>query len=152
MQATLPALRTAPATPPLSPAEAARLNALRRLFQLSRARARLDLFEACAMLAAQPQRSGPAFAEALLRTLEANLGRALVLYRPGEALLSFDERWLLALLAAALRADGASMAFLLASRLPRHARRQTGWLIARLAETAPLPDSPQPEIRSQASF
>ncbi|MFN3955319.1 MAG: hypothetical protein ACK4LQ_12770 [Pararhodobacter sp.] len=108
--------------------DAARLDALRHLFRLSRARARLDPFEACAMLATAPSRAAPASAEALLRALEASLGRALVLYRPGEAMLSFDERWLLGLLDAAQRDDTDSMAFLLLRRLPHHACRQIGWL------------------------
>lgn len=137
MQAILPVFRATPAAPRLSPAETARLDGLRRLFRVSRARQKLDLFEACAILAAAPGRATTALAEALLRSLETSLGRAPVLYRPGEAMLSFDERWLLGLLAAARRGDEASMHFMLRARLPHHARRQTGWLIWQLAKTAP---------------
>lgn len=136
------AVQSAPAVPfaPLPADEdAARLDALRRLFQLSRARARLDLFEACAMLATTPSRAAPAIAEALLRALEASLSRSLVLYRPGEAMLSFDERWLLGLLAAAQRDDLDSLAFLLRRRLPHHARRQIGWLAGQLVQRLAQP-------------
>jgi len=108
--------------------------ALRRLAPRCHAGARLDLFRACAMLSSHGDVAAKAYAEALLRGLAAVLGRAPVLHQPGAAELSFDEAWIASLLAAAKREDEASLRFLLASRLPRHAWRQIGWLAVQLAQ------------------
>ncbi|MDO9639964.1 MAG: hypothetical protein Q7J44_15615 [Pseudotabrizicola sp.] len=108
--------------------------ALRRLAPRCQAGARLDLFRACAMLSTDSGVAARSYAEALLRGLAVVLGRVPVLHQPGAAELSFDEAWIASLLGAAQRGDEASMRFLLASRLPRHARRQIGWLAAQLAQ------------------
>lgn len=108
--------------------------ALRRLAPRCHAGARLDLFRACAMLSGNADVAAKTYAEALLRGLAVVFGRAPVLHQPGAAELSFDEAWLASLLAAALRDDEASTRFLLASRLPRHAQRQIGWLARQLAQ------------------
>lgn len=108
--------------------------ALRRLAPRCQAGARLDLFQACAMLSAQPELAARAFAEALLRGLAVVFGRAPVVHQPAARELSFDEAWIASLLDATVRDDQASVQFLLASRLPRHARRQIGWLAAQLAQ------------------
>lgn len=108
--------------------------ALRRLAPRCQAGARLDLFRACAMLSTDSAVAARSYAEALLRGLAVVLGRVPVLHQPGAPELSFDEAWITSLLGAAQRGDEASMAFLLASRLPRHARRQIGWLAAQLAQ------------------
>ncbi|TGD63632.1 hypothetical protein EYC08_12815 [Tabrizicola sp. WMC-M-20] len=110
------------------------VSALRRLAPRCHAGARLDLFRACAMLSSHADVAARAYAEALLRGLAALLGRAPVLHQPGAAELSFDEAWIASLLAAARRGDAGSVQFLLASRLPRHAWRQIGWLAAQLAQ------------------
>ncbi|WP_168219799.1 hypothetical protein [Pseudotabrizicola formosa] len=112
----------------------AAVAALRRLAPRCQAGARLDLFRACAMLSAHADVAARAYAEALLRGLAGVLGRAPVLHQPGAAELSFDEAWIASLLAAARRGDAGSVQFLLASRLPRHAWRQIGWLAAQLAQ------------------
>ncbi len=68
-------------------------------------------------------------AMALLRCLNGANGMPRVrLYQPSATELSFDERWLLAGLSAVKRRDGDSLAFLLASRIPAHSRRQVGVL------------------------
>ncbi|NEX45407.1 hypothetical protein [Pseudotabrizicola algicola] len=107
--------------------------ALRRLAPRCQAAARLDLFRACAMLSAQPDIAAAAYAEALLRGLAVLFGRPPVLHQPAAPELSFDERWIASLVAAALRGDDSSLRFLLASRLPRHAWRQIGWLAGQFA-------------------
>lgn len=108
--------------------------ALRRLAPRCQAGARLDLFRACAMLSTDSGVAARSYAEALLRGLAVVLGRVPVLHQPGAYELSFDEAWIASLLSAARRGDEDSMRFLLASRLPRHVRRQIGWLAAQLAQ------------------
>lgn len=90
--------------------------------------ARLDLFRACACLSADPDRSRAAFADALLRTLGQGLHRGPVFYRPGSPDLSFDERWLLALLRAFRVNDLDSATFLVASRVKKPERRSLSFL------------------------
>jgi hypothetical protein len=107
---------------------------LRVLALTCRAKARLDLHQACAMLSICPEQAAEAYADTLLRSLSDGFGRAPLLHQPGARELSFDEAWINALLSAHLRNSPESAVFLLASRLPRHVRRQIGWLAARLAE------------------
>lgn len=109
---------------------------LRRMAPACRAKARLDLFHACAMLSLDRGQAAQGFAEALLRTLEQGLGRMPVLHRAGSAEMSFDESWLAALFAAEARGDADSFAFLTRSRLNRAAVRQIGFLVAGLQRRA----------------
>lgn len=109
---------------------------LRAMAPVCRAKARLDLFQACAMLSMERGSAAQGFAEALLRTLEQGLGRMPVLHRAGSDELSFDEAWLAALFAAEARGDADSFAFLTRSRLNRAAVRQIGFLVAGLQRRA----------------
>jgi hypothetical protein len=105
---------------------------LRVLAPACRAKARLDLFHACAMLSVDRTQAAQGFADALLRTLEQGLARAPVLHRAGSIELSFDEAWLAALLAADARGDVDSFTFLTRARLNRAAVRQIGFLVTGL--------------------
>ncbi|WP_224815718.1 hypothetical protein [Hasllibacter sp. MH4015] len=99
-----------------------------------RVMARGDLFRACAMLSADRTRAAEAVATALLRAFDGLDGMPrLRLYQPGATERSFDEDWLLAALAAAERGDADSVTFLVARRVPRHARRQIAFLVRALA-------------------
>ena len=120
--------RAAPPVPEL-------LRGIRRTAARSRARARLDLFGACAMLSADRATAGRAYLDTFLRTVAQGLGRAPVIYCEACPQMSFDERWVLALLDAQRRGDRDSFAFLLCSRLPRVARRHIAFLIAGIART-----------------
>ena len=91
------------------------------------------------MLSRDRTRSRMAFRDALLRTLAEGLDRRTVFYRPHARDLSFDERWLMALIDAVERDDGPSLAFLTTSRLKPHARRQVLFLIGGLVRNAPAP-------------
>lgn len=100
-----------------------------------RVMARSDLFRACAMLSDDRTRAVEAVCTALLRSFD---GRAdmprLKLYEMTSVEVSFDERWLLAALAAAERGDTDSLSFLLGRRVPAPARRQIGFLITALVD------------------
>ena len=96
-------------------------------------RPRLALFEACAMLSENRRQSRDAFRDALLRTLAEGFGRRPVFFEPGSPDVSFDERWLLALIDATRRDDADSVAFLSTSRVAVHARRSLVFLVAGLA-------------------
>ncbi|MGS4944913.1 hypothetical protein ACVDG3_05500 [Meridianimarinicoccus sp. RP-17] len=111
------------------------LRRLRRDAARTRASARLDLFRACAMLSTDRGVAGRAYIDTFLRTLEQGLGRAPVIYCEACPQMSFDERWIMALVDAQRRGDRDSFAFLLCSRLPCAARRHVGFLIAGIART-----------------
>lgn len=109
------------------------LNRLRIAALRCRAAARLDLFRACALLGAEKMADAPAFADALLRTLEQGLPRRPVFYAPRSEELSFDESWLMSLIAALRDDDMGSATFLINSRIAPQARRSLGFLAAGLA-------------------
>ena len=119
---------------PEAESDRARLAFLRVVSARSNCAARADLFQACAALSADPVRAADTLALALFRGL-SGLGGVpkLKLYQPAAPELSFDERWLLAALAAAERDDTDSLAFLLRRRIPRHAQRNIGFLLRALA-------------------
>lgn len=96
--------------------------------------ARTDLFQACAALSNDPTRAADSLALALFRGLSGQGDvPKLRLYQPSAPEISFDEQWLLSALFAAGRGDIDSLTFLLARRIPRHARRNVGFLIQGLA-------------------
>ncbi len=112
--------------PPSWPA----LEWLRRISGQCRCAARADLFQACAMFNSDAHTAADAYAAAIFRAVPA--GR-LSFHCPGSVEVSFDESWLMAMLSAAKRGDDASLTFLLARRLPRHLRRQVGFLVVNLS-------------------
>lgn len=61
-------------------------------------------------------------------------GRHLTFYRPGEAEVSFDESWVLALVEAAARGDGDSLRFLVIRHVARASRARIALLARRIAE------------------
>ena len=69
-----------------------------------------------------------------MRCLAQALGRRPVLYRQGELEMSFDEKWLIALVHSLTSGDEASATFLLHSRVPKHARRNLVFLLRRVTD------------------
>ncbi|MCC5961215.1 MAG: hypothetical protein JJU08_17945 [Rhodobacteraceae bacterium] len=112
----------------------AALSMLRVLMRQCRAKARLEPFEACAVLQNAPHEGAQPYADALLRVLAQGLAHGPVIHRLGATECSFDENWLLALMDAISRDDRASTAFLLRARLPLHLRRHVGWLTAQMMQ------------------
>ena len=116
----------------------AMLDHLRHVARASRCKGYVDLFGACAALSGNPRVAAEAASEVLMRCLSQALGRRPLLYRAGEAETTFDEKWLLAL-ARSLRTDDIdSAAFLLNSRVPRHARRNLTFLIGSVVDNFSL--------------
>ena len=109
------------------------LNKFRLLMARVKCAARLDVFNACAVLGADPTTSTTAYAEALLRVLQQGLGRAPILYHPGDLELSDDEAWLLRVLLSAQSGDEDSLRFLTTRRLSRETLRPTIFLVRNLA-------------------
>jgi hypothetical protein len=121
-------------TLPDAAVDRAMLAFLRMASARSGCAARADLFQACAALSSDPTRAADALALALFRGLSGQGGLPkLRLYQPSAPEVSFDEHWLLGALDAAGRGDTDSLTFLLARRIPRHARRNVGFLIGALA-------------------
>ncbi|WP_142079434.1 hypothetical protein [Roseinatronobacter monicus] len=105
---------------------------LRVLMRKCRAKARVEVFETCALLLHAPKEGAQDYADALLRVLVSGLPTGPVIHAITAQERSFDEKWLLALFAAIQRKDQSSVAFLLRTRLPLHMRRPVGWLATEL--------------------
>lgn len=112
----------------LPPADRPCLDRIRSAAERSRSASHLDLYRACAMLSDGDALVTPGYAEALVRTLEQALQRRPRFYRPGNAEISFDEAWLMALLRALRTGDRDSATFLLHRRIRPAARRSVLFL------------------------
>lgn len=110
------------------------INHLRVIGLRCRAARRAAPLESCALIGARDEAARSLHAETLMRALPHALGQAPVLYKPGSALLSFDEAWILALARALKRDDMPSATFLLRSRVPAHARRGLAFLLRSVSE------------------
>ncbi|QBF30467.1 hypothetical protein CFI11_04465 [Thalassococcus sp. S3] len=104
------------------------LNHLRLTALGCRCAARADLFEACALLSSDKGQARDAYAEALIRCLGQALDNPPLFFRPGVSEVSFDEAWLMRLVAAFQGDDTASAAFLICSRVPKVHRRNLAFL------------------------
>lgn len=91
------------------------LIAFLRLSALACRAAPRGSLRACALL--DPDAGAEDYAMALARTLPEMTMRRPVIWRPGATGRSFDEDWLLSLLDALRRRDGASLRFLTRSRV-----------------------------------
>ncbi|MEM9060878.1 MAG: hypothetical protein AAGD13_10500 [Pseudomonadota bacterium] len=110
------------------------LNGLRMVALACRCTARTDLTEACAILSQDRTVATNAFAEVLVRCLAQILGHAPHFNRPGVDELSFDEQWLMRLILCHRADDFDSIAFLMRSRVPSHARGNLRFLISAVSE------------------
>ncbi|MEO0391227.1 MAG: hypothetical protein AAF218_09850 [Pseudomonadota bacterium] len=128
------ALPVCPPPQPLDGAAAAFLNHLRFTAMGCRVKPRADLFEACALLQTTRTATREAYSDALMRCLAQALGQPPRLFSPAVTERSFDEDWLIALGRACGRADEASIAFLLATRVPHEHRRLIRYLVGRIAD------------------
>lgn len=122
--------------PMVEPSAEARslLNRLRWVARRCRASARMDLFEACAVLSTDRDVADTAHAEVLMKGLSQALGKMPVFFRPGVHEISFDEAWLLRVVDALSRDDDASLVFLLRSRVHPSACRNLSYLIRSVSE------------------
>ncbi|MDJ1008470.1 MAG: hypothetical protein QNJ13_11660 [Paracoccaceae bacterium] len=99
-----------------------------------RSAARFDVFDGCARLAGASAPSAEEVARTLVRALPEALGQRPVLHRPGVGALTFDEAWLLRVLAARCAGDDHTLAFLLNSRVAPAMVRQIAFLAGALTE------------------
>ncbi|MFW2544827.1 hypothetical protein ACN2XU_19505 [Primorskyibacter sp. 2E107] len=111
------------------------LDHLRDVARINRCKGYIDLFGACAALSGNRDVARHAASEVLVRCLSQALGRRPVLYRVGETETSFDEKWLIALARSLKTGDKCSSAFLLQSRVPKHARRTLVFLLRRVTDS-----------------
>jgi len=110
------------------------LNHLRFVSMQCRTKPRTQLFEACALLAADKTKAQTAHAEALMRCLNEALGKPARLLSPGVTEMTFDERWLTQLGQACATRDEDSVRFLLGSRVSFENRRLVRFLVGRITE------------------
>ncbi len=115
--------------PEASNRERTLLDHLRHAARLARCKCHTDLVGACAALSGDPAIAHQAAADVLMRCLSQALGRRPVLLREGEAEISDDEAWLMALARALKHGDTASATFLLHSRVTAHQRRNLVFLL-----------------------
>lgn len=94
-----------------------RLRALRGAARVTRTRPYRSLVETCL---SGRERCDPY--ESLAECLPEALGRPLVIYRPAEPCVSFDEAWVLSMLERIDSADWDSLHFLIARRVCREMR------------------------------
>lgn len=132
------ALRDFPAADPGHPALPL-LDRVRRLAMDCRLAPRLDADRYCALLRAEKGPAGAAHLSGLMRLLPIALGRRAVFHRPGAREMTFDEAWLLRLVASIRAGDRDSVAFALASRVPRHLRAPIRFLAEGLANALDEP-------------
>lgn len=99
-----------------------------------RSGARLDLFQACRMLAPDPKVAAEAYGTALVRTLPHALDRGVHLRRPG-AEPNFDETWLMHVIERSKLRDDDSLSFLILSRVPEGRRHAFLHLVNGLARS-----------------
>ena len=135
VQSRAPSIDAPTGVAALDPVARTTLARLRLVGAQCRVLARSGPAESCAILSVESENRADAVARVLLRLFSGEGGMPrLRLYQPGAPEVSFDESWLLAALSAAARDDIASLTFLLARRLPRHARRPVGRLFVALSQ------------------
>lgn len=100
--------------------DVALLDQIREAAMTCRLARRSDTELLCALRHHDRSASAEAYLSALLRLLPVSLRGKVVFYRPGTVQRTFDENWLLRLLAVIGQDDRDSTTFALASRLPRH--------------------------------
>lgn len=114
--------------PVVSETQMAFLNRLRFQAVTCRALARLDFFATCAVIDPKSDLPEQDRVALLLRLLGQALPRDPVFHRPGEKKISFDERWLMAVVDADARGDHDSLAFLIGRRV-EPAKQRLFWLL-----------------------
>ncbi|MEM6422820.1 MAG: hypothetical protein AAF698_09545, partial [Pseudomonadota bacterium] len=90
---------------------------------------RVEPFHFCALIEADPHREAASYADALMHVLPQAIGRPILFRRPGIQSPSFDEAWVLSIVASAQRGDEASLLFALASRCAAPFRRPIAFLV-----------------------
>lgn len=118
----------------VSTLETSLLEHLRDVARTNRCKGYIDLFGACASLSGNRDVALHAASEVLMRCLSQALGRRPVLYRVGESETSFDEKWLISLARSLKAGDESSAAFLLHSRVPKHACRNLVFLLRNVVD------------------
>ncbi|MEL7090707.1 MAG: hypothetical protein AAFN94_03125 [Pseudomonadota bacterium] len=125
----------APASvPALDPDQFALLNHIRMAAMGCRAAARVDLFEACALLTLDGETARRTFVSTFVKCLSDAVNKRIIWHRPGTAELSFDEAWVMRVFTAIRDEDRASLDFLLRSRVAPADRRYIGFLLNQISD------------------
>lgn len=110
------------------------LDHLRDVARSNRCKGHIEIFGACAALSTNRNVAQHAAAEVLVRCLSQALTHRPAFFRVGEQETSFDEKWLIALARSLKNGDDASAAFLLNSRVPKHAQRNLVFLLRNVVD------------------
>ncbi len=126
-----------PAPVTLDADDEALLKRLRLFARHARLASRIDLDRACALIAPEPEQAAEVYGCMLLRALDAEATRPVAFHPGCAAPASFDELWLLRIVRLFQSGDEAGARFLIAGRVPFHARRKLAFLAARFAHSLP---------------
>ena len=110
------------------------LNHLRLAAMGCRAEARIDLFEACALLCLDGEDAKRTFVATFVKCLSKSVHAHIKWFQPGTRELSFDEAWVVRCLMSIDDGDSGSLRFLLGSRVDKSDRRYIGFLLGRISE------------------
>jgi len=110
------------------------LNRLRMSAMECRVAARIDLFEACALLTLEGEDAKRTFVSTLIKCLSEAVHAPIKWYQPGASDLTFDEAWVLRCLISIEAKDTHSLEFLLRSRVSPADRRYIGYLLGRISD------------------
>lgn len=119
---------------PFAPADRVLIDRFRALARRSRLAERLDLHEACALIASEPGDAAWRYGLALLSALGETARCRMVFHPAGSAETSFAERWLAALVASVMRDDDASVRFQVARLVAPEGRRAVRFLATGFAQ------------------
>ena len=110
------------------------LNRLRLCAMECRVAARVDLFEACALLTLEGEDAKRTFMATFVKCLSNAVHGPVKWYRPGAEEVTFDEAWVLRCLSTIEAGDTDSLSFLLRSQVAQDDRRYIGYLLGRISD------------------
>lgn len=112
------------------------LNRLRFHAIECRAEKRVEFFEACALIQADPASAVDEHIAALIRILDQAIGHKPTIHAPGCKTLSFDEKWLLQIFQQSCVEDLDSVLFLIRRRVISYKQRAFGALVMGLLQSS----------------
>lgn len=110
------------------------LNHLRLSAMCYRSAARVDLFEACALLSIDGEAAKRTYAETFVACISDALGKRATWFSPGVDDVSFDEAWVLRCIDCIRSGNEDNLNFLLRARVSPAQRRYIGYLLGRISD------------------
>lgn len=125
--------RIRPAPGPIAAEDRPVLELLRSFLDPCHLAGRVNVEQACALVAADPAAELERCGVALLHALDRYSPARFVFHRPGTRDVTFDEAWLVRLIRSAEAGDEASVRLLVHRKIAHGGRRHVAFLAARVA-------------------